>query len=101
MSHQDKAALALSSTAPKTETTPSGGPNRGPDSFTGHPQFISPQPVSVTRAAIPIRYLDISPIRVKGLVTGNTYDFSMAQPVQAIDARDASPLLNTRLFRRA
>ena len=47
-----------------------------------------------------IRYLDSTPVRVRGLVTGVAYEFSPAQPVQPVDARDAAALLNTRLFRR-
>lgn len=48
-----------------------------------------------------VRYLENSPIRVRGLVSGMSYEFSGSQPVQTVDARDASSLLNTRFFRRA
>jgi hypothetical protein len=48
-----------------------------------------------------VRYLQTSPIRVKGSATGRYYQFSASRPVQVMDSRDASSLLNTRLFRRA
>lgn len=48
-----------------------------------------------------VRYVKNSPIRVRGPVTGRYYEFSGSRPVQSVDARDASSLLNTRFFRRA
>lgn len=48
-----------------------------------------------------VRYLEKSPIRVRGLVTGMSYEFSGSHPVQQVDSRDAPSLLNTRFFRRA
>jgi hypothetical protein len=48
-----------------------------------------------------VRYLETSPIRVRGLATGRSYEFSGSRPIQQVDARDASSLLNTRFFRRA
>jgi hypothetical protein len=33
-------------------------------------------------------------------MTGRSYEFSAAQPVQSVDASDAASLLNTRYFRR-
>ena len=50
--------------------------------------------------AISLHYLESSPIRVKGNVTGRYYEFSRANPDQAIDVRDAEALLHTRFFRR-
>jgi hypothetical protein len=55
----------------------------------------------MAQSSISIRYLENSPIRVRGLVSGMSYDFSGAAPIQQVDARDASSLLNTRFFRRA
>ena len=46
-----------------------------------------------------LHYLENSPIRVRGPVTGRQYDFSGLRPVQAVDTRDASALLRTRFFR--
>jgi hypothetical protein len=48
-----------------------------------------------------VRYLDNSRIRVRGLVSGMSYEFSGSLPVQQVDSRDAPTLLNTGLFRRA
>ncbi len=47
-----------------------------------------------------IRYVDASPVRVRGLITGSSYEFTTLQPIQVVDARDAASLLNIRYFRR-
>jgi hypothetical protein len=52
-------------------------------------------------ATVQICYLETSPVRVQGLSTGRSYEFSGSHPVQSVDARDASSLVNTRFFRRA
>ena len=65
------------------------------------PQAPNPAPISSSRSSISVRYLEKSPIRVRGLVSGIGYEFSASRPVQQVDARDASSLLNTRFFRRA
>ena len=39
-------------------------------------------------------------MRVGGPVTGNRYDFSLAQPVVTVEARDAEALLRTGFFAR-
>lgn len=58
-------------------------------------------PVSIPQSSVSVRYLEKSPIQVRGLVSGMSYAFSGSQPVQQVDARDASSLLNTRFFRCA
>ena len=63
-----------------------------------------PQAATVTSTPhswVSVRYLEKSPIRVRGLVSGLWYGFSGSHAVQRVDARDASSLLNTRFFRRA
>lgn len=40
-------------------------------------------------------------VRVRGPVSGASYTFSGDAPLQAVDARDAEPLLRTGYFRRA
>ena len=60
-----------------------------------------PTPAPLAQSSISIRYLENSPIRARGLVSGRYYEFSGSHPVQPVDARDASSLLNTRFFRRA
>lgn len=58
-----------------------------------------------SKATVPLfvnlRYLGMSPIRVRGLATGWLYLFSAGRPVQRVDSRDAERLLRTRYFRRA
>lgn len=61
----------------------------------------APSPVSVPHTSVNIRYVESLPIRVRGLVSGVSYEFSSLHAVQAVDARDALSLLNTRFFRRA
>lgn len=50
--------------------------------------------------AVMVRYLESSPILVRGPVTGRSYRFSKDQSVQPIDPRDAEVLVRTRFFRR-
>ena len=56
---------------------------------------------SPTSQFVGLRYVESSPIRVRGLVSGVSYEFSGTRAVQEVDVRDASSLLNTRFFRRA
>jgi hypothetical protein len=53
-----------------------------------------------TSSFIKIRSVEASPLRVRGLFTGRSYEFTSSQPVQSVDTRDAASLLNTRYFRR-
>jgi hypothetical protein len=48
---------------------------------------------------VTIRYLRTPAIVVRGSVTGRRYGFSGANPVQAVDARDAPAFRRTSLFR--
>jgi len=48
-----------------------------------------------------VRYLESSPIRVQGPVTGRLYEFSSQRPVQPVERGDADALTRTRFFRRA
>jgi|GraSoiStandDraft_35_1057300.scaffolds.fasta_scaffold1804181_2 hypothetical protein len=50
--------------------------------------------------AVMLRYLERSPILVRGSSTGRHYQFSGTHPVQAVDSRDATALLSTGFFRR-
>lgn len=52
-------------------------------------------------SATKLRYLERSPVRVRGPVTGKHYDFSAADPIALVEARDATALLRTRFFARA
>ena len=67
--------------APRTASSPGGDPFRATETS--------------------LRYLGSAPLRVPGPVTGRLYEFSGARPMQAVDRRDATSLLRTRLFRPA
>lgn len=58
------------------------------------------QAVSAPENSILLSYLETAPVRFRGLATGRTYEFSGSQPVQSVDVRDASSLLNTRFFKQ-
>lgn len=90
----------------RTQTSaPPGVRSASPFRLTDTPtRNIPPQAAATTsmpHSSISVRYLENSPIRVRGLVSGMGYEFSGSRPVQAVDARDASSLLSTRFFRRA
>ena len=57
------------------------------------------EPVSSGDSVV-LSYLESTPLRVAGLVTGRSYEFSAEQPAREVDARDAAALLQTRFFRR-
>jgi len=68
-------------------------------------QAVAPAPPTYNSPAtawssVRLRYLQQSPIRVGGPVTGKHYDFSGAQPVMAVESRDAEALLRTGFFAR-
>jgi hypothetical protein len=68
------------------------------------PSSPPPAPVpsiSNSNGSVMVRYLERSPVRVQGLQTGRSYEFSASNSVQPVDTRDATALLATRLFRRA
>ncbi|NWF82323.1 MAG: hypothetical protein HXY18_00670 [Bryobacteraceae bacterium] len=50
---------------------------------------------------VEVEYLAQSPVVVRGPVTGATYQFSAAAPIQRVYRRDSSALLATRHFRLA
>jgi hypothetical protein len=73
---------------------------------------VAPRPAAATSlprgeaqaaapAQVPVRYLKRAHLALRGSVSGRTYEFSLAQPVRAVDARDVEGLLLTRLFARA
>lgn len=51
--------------------------------------------------ALNLRYFGQRPVDIHGSVTRNVYRFSLEQPVQGVDLRDAVFLLGSRLFRLA
>jgi hypothetical protein len=59
------------------------------------------RPPEASQDEVRLRYLADAAIRVRGANTRRIYDFSSADPVQQIDARDAGGLMRTGLFRTA
>lgn len=64
------------------------------------PAGVSAQ-ASAATSQVSLRYLESSPVRVRGPVTGIHYKFSGTRPIEAVDARDAPALMRTRFFRQA
>ncbi|MFZ1007156.1 MAG: hypothetical protein WAN65_09980 [Candidatus Sulfotelmatobacter sp.] len=64
-------------------------------------QAASPPPIAPQHSPVNLRYLKTSPVRVRGLITGNLYEFPGPNTVQTIDPRDVSGLVYTGLFRHA
>ena len=88
---------------PSGHASPNPRPPRPQDGLRPRPALGVPvapvmHPGAVAARVVNLRYLERSPIRVRGPATGVAYQFSAAQPVQAVDARDAAALLRTRLF---
>lgn len=52
-------------------------------------------------SSLRVRYVEQSPIRVRGPHSGKDYRFSGSDPVRLVDARDAESLLRTRFFAKA
>lgn len=51
--------------------------------------------------SVRLRYLERSPILVRGPETGRQYRFSATEPLQTVDPRDAPALLRSGFFRQA
>jgi hypothetical protein len=62
---------------------------------------VSPLPSVSFSGDVAVRYLRTTPVRVRGLATGHSYDFPGAHAIQSIDPRDVPGLLNTGQFTRA
>ena len=52
------------------------------------------------QGGVTLKYVEDSPILVRGSSTGRHYQFSGVSPVQEVDARDAMAMLRTGYFRR-
>jgi hypothetical protein len=92
---------AVRTQLPSRSASPTASPRPPVSTPSGSDQRQAPTPVSTPQPTINVRYLERSPIRVRGLVSGRSYEFSGTAPVQPVDARDATSFLNTRFFRRA
>lgn len=49
-------------------------------------------------SGVVVRYLEQAPLRVRGPVSGRSYDFSASRLEQPVDRRDLGGLLSTGLF---
>ncbi|HLJ46943.1 MAG TPA: hypothetical protein VKU01_13090 [Bryobacteraceae bacterium] len=56
---------------------------------------------SSTGPTVRLQYAGTAPIRVRGPETGQTYEFSAANPEVEVDRRDAAGLIRVGLFRAA
>jgi hypothetical protein len=92
---QKRTAFLNSSATPAMRTVMPANPGPPPQIMNGPAAVASPY------APVSVRYVETAPIRVRGPVTGQHYDFSGSRPVLAVDARDAASLLQSRFFRRA
>jgi hypothetical protein len=63
------------------------------------PRPAAPPPPAAY-AAVRLRYLERSPIAVRGQASGRYYEFSAADAVKPVDPRDAAALLRTRFFQQ-
>ncbi len=59
-----------------------------------------PQRPGTTSQPLMLRYVGRSAIVVRGPSTGRQYAFSVVEPAQPVDARDAAVFLRTHYFRR-
>jgi len=60
----------------------------------------TPQTTTSTFGAVLIQYLERSPVRVQGAVTGRIYSFSESHRIQVVAASDANTLEQSRAFQR-
>lgn len=67
------------------------GQEQGPPRASGTSRYV----------AVNLYYIGNQPTVIRGPVTGNVYQFSLLEPVQSVDPRDAVDLLADRQFRLA
>ncbi len=66
----------------------------------GREQATTASPPAPRPGDIAVRYLRATPVRVRGLITGRSYEFSETQRLAQVDPKDVPGLLSTELFRR-
>jgi hypothetical protein len=89
--------VVMTRPSPNTPLTASQPPSVRPPAAVG----MQPVKASPARASVSLRYIETTPILVRGPATGRNYPFSSSSPVQEVDARDATALLRTRFFRQS
>ena len=88
---------------PRFVAAPAGANSRQPN-FPGRVPTPSPPippspPVPPNPGDVAVRYLRAAPVRVRGLVTGRSYEFPGPQAVADVNSRDAPGLINTGQFK--
>jgi hypothetical protein len=96
--------LKAQTTAPPVSREPEA-PIASRDQLPGAsgPNGVAPSvPISARRpsASVILQYKESMAIRVRGPVTGRLYEFSIAQPAQHVEPRDAAVLTHSGLFFR-
>lgn len=86
-------ASRLATSRPETNR-PAAQP---PNTVRTHAAFAAPPVYDM----VEVEYLARSPVLVRGPVTGVTYQFSAAAPIQRVYRGDVNALLSTRHFRAA
>ncbi len=76
-------------------------PASAPAPVPADPVASPPVPAPGRSTAVSLRYLGVGSRRIIGPVTGLAYDVSAAQPVLAMEPRDAAVLLRQGVFARA
>jgi hypothetical protein len=102
-----RAAWRNASSRPRVPAAAARAPGRaavegGAPGVYGRDPTVSPITLpTASFHAFVVRYTGASAIRVQGPVTGQPYEFSQAQPTQAVDVRDAAVLVRHGLFQLA
>jgi hypothetical protein len=89
-----------SSSVPSRAATSAAAVSAGPPAGS-RPRQTHGARAPTPSSAVRLEYTEAAPIRVWGPATGQPYDFSGADRVHAMDARDAAVLARSSLFRRA
>ena len=90
------------SRAPERTAAPAARQNEHrPTVPSDNPVRAKPAPAQPSHGMVTLRYLEKSPVQVRGPVSGRQYVFSASSPIQAVDTRDAAGLLATRFFGRS
>jgi hypothetical protein len=97
--HRDALRAPVSAVHPSSMASPLN--NAFQPALAAHGSMWNPASVALAGRGVQLRYRERAAVRVRGPVTGRSYEFSPARPVHAVDARDVDAMLRTRLFLRA
>jgi hypothetical protein len=99
-SHQQTRPVPAQATV-RTLTRPTGKAAQSRPIYTQAQTMRSPTQFTSPFFPVSVQYLEHSPIRVRGAVSGRHYDFSSSRPAQSVDRRDVPGLLRTGFFRQS